>query len=245
MQRAKWVAIRELLGLGPPTEGSSGSVYTDEVREVTDHLNVPWAGSIQDSWLRLVEYLGGVPEPEDGGDISAKGSGTITDRGFDKVLTALNDLQDRGAPLTGDQSTLTEITDTLPEDPEQGRRRVLAMVTRRTGQPLFRRALLDAYEERCCITDESVPEVLEAAHIRPFGGGGSNETSNGLLLRADIHTLFDTGIVAVDPDHRLLVREGLGSVYEQLRGVEVRPPVAVADHPDQEALAEHRQLWGW
>ena len=75
----------------------------------------------------------------------------------------------------------------------------------RRGQPAFRAALLAAYGGRCAITGCDVEDVLEAAHISPYSGPSSSHASNGLLLRADIHTLFDCGLVAFDPKTREVV----------------------------------------
>lgn len=75
---------------------------------------------------------------------------------------------------------------------------VRAIATRR-GAPKFRKALLAAYGGRCCITGCAVEGVLEAAHIRPYAGDGTNAVSNGLLLRADVHTLLDLGLLAIEP----------------------------------------------
>jgi putative restriction endonuclease len=77
----------------------------------------------------------------------------------------------------------------------------------RRGQPRFRAALLSAQENHYAITGTAVPSVLEAAHIAPYRGAHTNHVPNGLLLRADVHTLFDlkrltelpTGTVRLDP----------------------------------------------
>lgn len=73
------------------------------------------------------------------------------------------------------------------------RERVLGQIVRRRGQQEFREKLLVAYEGRCAITGCDAIEALEAAHIVPYLGTETNHVQNGLLLRADIHTLFDLG----------------------------------------------------
>src|SRR5205823_2979542 len=75
---------------------------------------------------------------------------------------------------------------------EDGRRRIQAS---RQGQFAFRAALIEAYGGRCAMTGCDILEVLEAAHIVPYRGPSTNAVSNGLLLRADIHTLFDLGLI--------------------------------------------------
>ena len=90
----------------------------------------------------------------------------------------------------------------------------------RRGQPKFRAALLESYARRCAVTDTDAESVLEAAHIRPYRGPESNVVTNGLLLRADIHTLFDLALLAVDPQSRKIAisRSLAGSTYVELDG---------------------------
>jgi len=71
--------------------------------------------------------------------------------------------------------------------------KVMREITARPQQPLFRRNVLIAYKNSCAVTGESMPTVLEAAHIRPVTERGSDLVSNGICLRADIHALFDAG----------------------------------------------------
>ncbi len=87
-----------------------------------------------------------------------------------------------------------------PAGAEDARKRVLAEVVRRQGQGGFRKALFDAYDGKCAITGCADACVLEAAHISAYRGPDTNKPDNGLLLRADIHTLFDLGLLSVNPD---------------------------------------------
>jgi hypothetical protein len=88
-------------------------------------------------------------------------------------------------------------------DPEcDARQRVLRELYARQGQARFRCDLLAIYDSRCAITGCSLEHILEAAHITPYLGPHTNDLSNGLLLRADIHTLWDKGLVAVDEESR-------------------------------------------
>ncbi|GGC69247.1 hypothetical protein GCM10011504_53930 [Siccirubricoccus deserti] len=92
-----------------------------------------------------------------------------------------------------------------PDSIEEVRRRALRAIRVRRGQPAFRAALLQTYAGRCAITGCAVPDVLEAAHIVPYQGLLTNHVTNGLLLRADLHTLFDCGLIAVRLDTRRVV----------------------------------------
>jgi putative restriction endonuclease len=130
-----------------------------------------------------------------------------------------------------------------PNSVEDQRRRVLATIVRRQGQPAFRQALMEAYGGRCAVTGCEIRALLEAAHIIPFGGVATNLTSNGLLLRADIHTLFDLGLLAVSDAFKVTLSSSLkGSDYEQLEGKSIWLPQAQADQPSKAALAHHRHL---
>ena len=93
-----------------------------------------------------------------------------------------------------------KISEFDPKDLADGRKKQLAEIIRRQGQPSFRKKLLKAYNAVCAITGTSLPVVLEAAHITPYLGPATNATSNGILLRGDLHTLFDLGLVTVDKD---------------------------------------------
>ena len=77
--------------------------------------------------------------------------------------------------------------------------RTLQEVLLRRGQSKFRQQLLDAYSHRCAITGSSVAEVLEAAHVEPYHATGSFELENGVLLRGDIHTLYDLCLIGINP----------------------------------------------
>lgn len=91
-----------------------------------------------------------------------------------------------------------------PSLPELDRRKseratVLRQIYECRGQPAFRLALFDRYGSRCMVTGCAVEEVLEAAHIEPYCVNCDNDPSNGLLLRADIHTLFDLDCIGIHP----------------------------------------------
>jgi putative restriction endonuclease len=119
------------------------------------------------------------------------------------------------------------------------------LVRPRLGQGTFRVAVTDAYGQACAVTTEHSLPVLEAAHIRPYAEGGEHATSNGLLLRADLHRLYDRGYVTVTPDlkfrvsPRLRADYGNGRAYEALDGRIIQVPGANGDQPDRELLDWH------
>jgi putative restriction endonuclease len=121
------------------------------------------------------------------------------------------------------------------------RRRVLAQIVRRRGQQEFRERLLAAYGGRCAITGCDAVDALEAAHIAPYQGDVTNSSQNGLLLRADIHTLFDLYLIGVMPDTMTVVvsEKLMGTIYRELEGARLREPLNLGDQPSTAALQRH------
>ena len=120
-----------------------------------------------------------------------------------------------------------------------------SLARRRLGQGAFRIAITDTYQRRCAITQEKALPVLQAAHIRPVTKSGKHRVDNGLLLRSDVHTLFDRGYVSVTPDHRVRVSRRLkddfdnGKHYYQLEGSQIWIPPEAHDQPNHEFLEWH------
>ena len=134
-----------------------------------------------------------------------------------------------------------------PKIVEDERRKVQALVAQRQGQVGFRKTLLTAYGGRCAVTAYDASEALEAAHIVPYRGPVTNHPSNGLLLRADLHSLFDFGLVAVDTSSelRLLVSKDIKqTAYGQMNGNVLKVPDNQALRPSLEALKQHRDWAG-
>ncbi|MDE0241330.1 MAG: HNH endonuclease [bacterium] len=119
------------------------------------------------------------------------------------------------------------------------------IIPTRLGQGAFRLVVTDAYQRRCAVTGERTLPVLDAAHIHPYSEGGPHSVSNGLLLRRDLHKLFDDGYVTVAPDLRFEVSRRIrddyenGRAYYALQGKEIHRPVNSLEQPDRNALAWH------
>ena len=92
----------------------------------------------------------------------------------------------------------------LGEWEEEGER-ICVSIKRRRGQAIFRNNLRVAYDNRCAITGYNCHHSLEAAHIEPYDGSKSNNIFNGLLLRADIHTLFDLDLIGINQQGQIVV----------------------------------------
>lgn len=135
-----------------------------------------------------------------------------------------------------------------PFDPANivdGRERILTAVFQRLGQQIFRSKLLSAYRGQCAVTRCRTKWVLEAAHITPYRGIKTNAITNGLLLRADVHTLFDLALIAIEPT-RLKIRVSKvlhRSEYARLDGGTPVLPDNIAARPSRAALEEHFSLF--
>ena len=118
------------------------------------------------------------------------------------------------------------------------------VVRPRLGQGGFRYLLRNTYR-RCAVTGERSIPVLDAAHIIPYTNGGTHEMKNGVLLRADIHRLFDEGYVTITPDYRFKVGDRLdseyhnGKIYYELSGRRIWTPASPFDQPARENLEYH------
>lgn len=131
-----------------------------------------------------------------------------------------------------------------PDPSNDARTRVLRAVINRQGQFLFRKELLQIYDGRCAVTGCSVQPLLEAAHVTPYLGEHTNVLSNGILLRADIHSLWDLGLLAVHPVERTvhvdITVSGSDSMYAELIGVMIRAPNQANHRPSEDSL---RSQW--
>lgn len=134
------------------------------------------------------------------------------------------------------------------EVPPEGERYGAPQTVRpRLGQGAFRVIVTDIYERRCALTGERTLPVLEAAHIKPYAVGGTHDITNGLLLRSDLHTLFDRGYLTVTPNYRLEVSRRIREEYENgrdyyaLSGRELRPPTIESALPDPTLLEWHNR----
>lgn len=120
-----------------------------------------------------------------------------------------------------------------------------ALIAPRLGQGAFRVAVTEAYDRQCAVTGGKVLPALDAAHIKPYSEGGLHTKPNGILLRKDIHSVFDAGYATVDEDHRFLVSKKVKEVYNngeeylRLDGKAIRLPSRRSDWPDPDFLRWH------
>ena len=149
-----------------------------------------------------------------------------------------------GAKLWG--AVMDRASLALPAWLESERYGAPILVRPRLGQGAFRVLVTDAYDRRCAVSGEKTLPILDAAHIRSYADGGEHEGPNGLLLRTDIHKLFDLGYVTVDKDLRFVVSGRLkadfdnGRHYYDLHGTTLQSPILASVLPSSSSLEWHR-----
>ncbi|EHF01818.1 hypothetical protein HMPREF1008_01442 [Olsenella sp. oral taxon 809 str. F0356] len=171
-------------------------------------------------------------------------TGTFTLHGPVNEMTEL-----RGSFLEFPTDSLTDeqarraknlgVSDINDERSPEARRYVRTL--QRERQSKFRQDLMAAYEGTCAVSDTNVVDALQAAHIDPYRGRRSQIVQNGILLRADIHLLYDANLVAIEPEtHVLRLAESIkGSIYERYAGTPIAVPKDTDLRPSDELLGRH------
>ena len=165
------------------------------------------------------------------------------------ILLPLDLISGMSSTESGDYLIDTVVMQDAEFDPislVDGRNRVMQSIVQRGGQATFRHALLEAYDRRCLVSGCDFERALEAAHIVPYRGAYTNTLANGLLLRADLHTLFDLHLFTIDyPAERVLINPALrGTHYDWLENRSVRFPDTPNLRPSLAAIREHRAVAG-
>ncbi|MBD2419083.1 HNH endonuclease [Anabaena cylindrica FACHB-243] len=132
-----------------------------------------------------------------------------------------------------------------PQNITDDRERVISVVVQRKGQAKFRSDLLKAYQGKCAITGFDTKRVLQAAHIIPYLGYETNHPSNGILLRVDIHIIFDQHLLSIDPkSYEVVISPSLhGTDYQGLSGKKLLLPDKDRFKPNLIALEQHYQTF--
>jgi putative restriction endonuclease len=121
------------------------------------------------------------------------------------------------------------------------------VIVPRLGQGSFRIMVTDAYQRRCAVTRERTLPALEAAHIKPYNDSGPHDVRNGVLLRSDIHKLFDTGYVTISPKYHFEVSRRIkeefenGRDYYALHGKQIQLPDSKSYWPDGNYVSWHNE----
>lgn len=247
--------LSDLLGIPHHTTSRGSTVRRDFLEDVGKALGIPEATlrglPLKDDVLAaVVEAATRLPmNPE----LYSPG-GTVTNEVLQVIIDGItvNGVPGRDVPQNDTSPPLDDLYGDLDFDPDELKderdRRLIEKVIRE-GQDRFRTALLEAYDGKCAISGYDAPETLEAAHIFPYTGPASNRVSNGLLLRSDLHALFDRGALAIhETSYEVLLKPHVAVTrYSELRrldrdGRRLRLPRKRVFYPSTAALRSHR-LW--
>jgi putative restriction endonuclease len=221
-------------------EGNGSGSLAEMRRAIASYRKVPLASSedpeIGCVLLRDVEFSPPsttLPAPPD------FAPNIVAGKTYDLMATSGSYVEDALAHLLRASHVARSVPGSVFGDPR--------LVANRVGQRAFKALLLDAYQRRCAITGAKITPVLDAAHIRPVAMEGSNRLDNGLLLRSDVHKMFDRGYLAVHPrslslqvSPRLREEFGNGQEFYSRQGQSlVAVPTRRVDRPSSEALEWH------
>jgi putative restriction endonuclease len=124
----------------------------------------------------------------------------------------------------------------------------LYVVEGRVGQGGFRTSVMEAYHRKCAVSQEKTIPALQASHIKPYKKAGPNRPSNGILLRADLHEIFDAGYLTITSDHKIEVSPRLkqdfenGREYYRFHGLPLpNLPELPKDRPDPTFIEWHNR----
>lgn len=145
------------------------------------------------------------------------------------------------------QAQLAQPIPVLDESVELAKQRYGSpqVVLPRLGQGSFRLIVADAYDRQCALSTSHVLHVLDSAHIKPYAASGTHSPTNGILLRKDIHTLFDLGYITVTPNYKVEVSKRIkeefdnGKEYYSMHGNAISLPKTEQFRPSQEMLRWH------
>lgn len=239
--RARVLDAWEWFGPGNGVESLDALVRrVRKYRHVQESL--PYDTEIGCVLLRMTEFFPiekRLPAPDDWSLQIVRG------RGYD------TDLLPTAHPVVRAVGQYLRTGEDLPEElPEHLRTQIFGdarFVVPRLGQAAFKAVIARNYGYHCAITGDKVRPVLEAAHILPVARGGIHRPDNGLLLRSDMHTLYDRGYIGIDSKLRLTVsprlREefGNGDALYAKAGSEIATPASRRDRPNREFLDWHME----
>lgn len=230
------------------------AVAAEDAREVSEPEGVPWPDHAENNYASRFDLTGIVeastppitkwPQLQELGARGGANLGVIKLPDQATVARFLELFQrDLSSPIRPEiaAQVAAELNNVLSSD--DARRFVERSVAERRGQAQFRQTLLAAYGNRCCISGCDAVPALEAAHITPYLGDHTNTANNGLLLRADLHTLFDLYELTIDADsRRVRLSETLKPTqYGEFEGRLIRSPEMRSATPQHDVLAAHNQ----
>ena len=225
-------------------EGNGVSSLDDLARSIGRYRKVEPSPSLQIGCVMLRDLFfcepeGALPAPADFAPNIVRFKGYDLDGRDSPLERQLQALLDRSTIRLQDE---LDGTPSVVPGPVFG---LPVLSARRAGQASFKGLVLASYHRRCAVTGGHMSPTLQAAHIRPVSAGGQNAVRNGLLLRSDVHTLFDAGYLGVNERHELQVSTrlwtdfGNGKEFYARHGEVIGLPDKRADRPAPEAVTWH------
>lgn len=213
-----------------------------ELRQVPSTINLQKRTKINSAWEKNFPYFFDLSPFDD----LEKVSEFLIKEAYPLSLKSASSILKQEQPELFERRQLVETEGYFDaENIEDARRRITTSIVQRQGQAEFRRKLLEAYNYQCPITGCNAEPALEAAHIIPYKGAETNHVANGLLLRADIHTLFDLHLLSIHPEtHKVVISPKLlVTSYIEYRDQTVLFPKQKIARPDPIVLAKHYELF--
>jgi len=222
--------------------------FADEYRELFERggenpTSYRLKPSLYDSVIRVLSELRSSKRPASTGQSNTLDAQAPTaPRGSNGDTTSVIGQGDAALDLSRLAEQLDKEGVFDPNSLEDACTRALRSVIVRKGQPQFREALIEEYGGRCALTRCDAAPALEAAHILPYAGVTTNAVNNGILFRADIHTLFDLDLIGIDPSGSFtrISSQLRGTVYFGFDGTPLNTPKNPSAAPNPVALA-----WRW
>jgi hypothetical protein len=240
--------ITELLAL-PPVETTVGSsIPTVFFSDVASAMGIPIVSGMPILARRIIENAGLLWHPDFSSENAPSGGGG--------TVTALGLLQLKNAALVwlGHSTEVLplEYQDWEPSPDWQARRETLPRELRETlerpGASEFRELVLSAYENRCAVSGNTSIQAIEIAHIVPYYGTESDHIKNAIPLRADLHKLFDKGMLVIyfdsnDGRFKVKLHDFVLDDYRHFHEIELKLPSEVKNLPSRHALSEQQVLF--
>jgi putative restriction endonuclease len=224
----------------------NGAGSLEELRILIDRFRRNLARSVQDYQIGCVlleqavffEEKEWIPTPDDWAPNIVRGKRYDLTAGIGKQLWDQVQLRIQGRAFSSKGKEVVETRDRYGSP---------ITVIPRLGQGSFRIMVTDAYQRRCAVTQERTLPALEAIHIKPYGVSGPHRVDNGILLRSDIHKLFDTGYVTITPDYHFEVSRRIreefenGRDYYAMNGRSLLLPLKKEFQPSPDFIEWHNQ----
>ena len=169
-------------------------------------------------------------------------------------------LESQGLDLTGQNRLIykfilgfkqkKEVLLTSPKEPiaveesykKPSRTERRGLVTSRVGQGIYRRELLNKFQNKCAVTGAELKEILIASHIVPWKDSSDEErrdVNNGILLSPTYDALFDKHLISFDDSGRIIISSKIKNLVNVL-GIDPNAKVKVDDEM-KIYLTKHRE----